>query len=650
MSESAKEKAKAKKIGTRRPLIIAGVVVIVVILVAPFGYLAAMSGRVMPGVAVNRLSVGGMMKNEAAAKLEVAVSTFESELNFTNGKRTATIDTGRKMINLNSDAGLDSAYGVGRTGNIVERLSQAGRALLSGAQVSMPYSYDAKSLKTALKSAWGSDEKTVYDARLAITMNGDALANVAVVPAESGFEYDYDRAVSDVKTKQATLSSTSIVLEPARTEPAIKTTDADAAKTLVPAALSLAPLPMSADELKRTLSAHELAPMLTVILGSDGKPSLGIDHDAARQYFKQLAVGYDIAPTNTSYEIDPATNKMTSFKSGNDGRKIDIDASVGALEKALALQLAGSDGKTGFNIVATAAKSQIVTQTAAELGINEVIGVGVSDFSGSSANRIKNVEHGSNKLNGHLIAPGEEFSAIGVLDPVTIADGYFTEQIILGNKIEPAVGGGLCQIGTTLFRMAMNAGMPVTERQNHSLVVHYYADPSNGNPGTDATLYGPHPDLRFINNTGHWLLITTAINVKTKKLTYTLWGTSDGRHGSYSPPQVINWVAAPTEVQNVNDPTLPVGAQKCQNAFRGANTTFVYTITDANGTITAKNFTSHYRALPKICAYGTGIPGTKLPDGTVVAPAPKIPVPNPLVNVNAPIDNINIPPEAAVGN
>ncbi len=657
MSESVKEKAEAKKTRTRRPLIIAGVVVIIIILAAPFGYLAAMSGRVMPGVAVNGLYLGGMTKNEAGAKLAVATAAFETELNFSNGKRAVKIDTGRKMINLNSDAGLAAAYSVGRTGNLLDRLEQAGRALFFGAKASMPYVYDAKSLKTALKSAWGKDETPVIDARLAISMSGDTATNVAVVPDRSGFEYDYDRAIADVKTKQATLDATPILLQPARTDASVKAADIAAVKSLVPAALALAPLPMSADELKWTLTAHDLGSLIGVGFKNDGAPALQIDHAAATAYFARLAADYDVQPTATHYEIDPTTNKMTVFEPGKDGRSINIEASIAALNRALDQQLSGADGKAGFNLVYTPAKSQVISQSAADLGINEVIGVGVSDFSGSSGNRIKNVTHGSAKLNGILIAPDAEFSAIDALNPVTIEDGYFPEQIILGDKIEPAVGGGLCQIGTTLFRMAMNSGLPITERQNHSLVVHYYSDPVNNNPGTDATLYGPHPDLRFVNNTGHWLLITTAINVKAHQLTYTLWGTADGRKGSYTHPQVTNWIPAPTEVQNLNDPSLPVGAQKCQNAFKGANTTFTYTIVNADGTVTTKNFNSHYRALPKICAYGTGIPGTKLPDGTVVPPAPKTPIANPLTtpaapatNANEPMNNINIPAEAAVGN
>jgi len=643
-----------------RPALVAGIVIIVLIVAAPFGYLAAMNGRIMPGVTVNGLALGGLTKEEAGAKLNAAVTVYEnSGLNFTDGKIISAIDAtqvpggnadaAHQILDMDADAGLAAAYSVGRTGSIFSRLKQTADAIFSGKRLEMPYTIDANGFKDALRKIWSVDEKPITDARIAIAMDGDTFSEANVVPDATGFEYDYDRAVSDLKTKLATLDPTPVTLAAARTNPTIRTADAEAAKALVPQALALAPLSMTADELKWTMSAHELSALLTVTVGSGGAPSLGIDHDAAQKYFEQLAGQYDIAPMNTSYEIDPATNQMISFKAGNNGRRIDIEATVTALEKALALQLAGSDGKVGFNIVAIADKSQIVTQSANELGIKEVVGVGVSDFSGSSANRIKNVEHGSNKLNGHLIAPGEEFSAIGVLNPVTIEDGYFTEQIILGDKIEPAVGGGLCQIGTTLFRMAMNAGMPITERQNHSLVVHYYSDPTNGNPGTDATLYGPHPDLRFINNTGHWLLITTAINVKTKKLTYTLWGTSDGRHGSYSPPKVLNWVAAPTEVQNVNDPTLPVGAQKCQNAFRGANTVFTYTIVAPDGTVTARDFASHYRALPKICTNGPALPGTVLPDGTVVPPATNTNA-NVNTNINAPILNLNLPPEAAVGN
>jgi vancomycin resistance protein YoaR len=143
------------------------------------------------------------------------------------------------------------------------------------------------------------------------------------------------------------------------------------------------------------------------------------------------------------------------------------------------------------------------------------------------------------------------------------------EAVIKGNEIKNEIGGGMCQIGTTLFRMAMNSGMQITQRRNHSLVVGYYADPVNGNPGTDATLYEPILDLKFLNDTGNYLLLETNIDYAKQQLTFTLWGKPDGRSGSYTHPLVSKWIPAGAP-QMIPVTTLKPGEQKCQNAFRGA--------------------------------------------------------------------------------
>src|SRR5690606_1808590 len=142
----------------------------------------------------------------------------------------------------------------------------------------------------------------------------------------------------------------------------------------------------------------------------------------------------------------------------------------------------------------------------------EILGVGYSNFAGSPANRVHNISIGAAKLDGLLIAPGEEFSLLNALRPFTVTAGYLPELVIKGDKITPEVGGGLCQIGSTTFRAAMNSGLSITERRNHSLVVSYYNDPRNGNPGTDATIYDGSPDFKFINDTGHHILIKTEMN------------------------------------------------------------------------------------------------------------------------------------------
>ena len=189
-------------------------------------------------------------------------------------------------------------------------------------------------------------------------------------------------------------------------------------------------------------------------------------------------------------------------------------------------------------------------------------------------------------------------------------NGYLPEQVIKGREIKPEIGGGMCQIGTTLFRMAMNSGMDVTQRRNHSLVVSYYADPVNGNPGTDATLYEPDLDLKFINDTGRHLLLQTDIDYKKQQLVFTLWGNPDGRSGSYTHPLVSRWIPAGDQEQIlVDDGALKPGEKKCQTAFRGAVASFTYTRVTPQGEKIERGFDSYYRPLPKICLVGAE-PGT----------------------------------------
>jgi len=267
----------------------------------------------------------------------------------------------------------------------------------------------------------------------------------------------------------------------------------------------------------------------------------------------------------------------------------------------------------GFAREVTASVEQVEPQVkmsdANNFGIKEILGVGISDYSNSPHNRIQNIKNAVKKLNGILIKPGEIFSTLKYTGPFTLENGYLPELVIKGDKMKPEIGGGLCQLGTTLFRMAMNSGMEIVERRNHSLVISHYYDPVNHLPGTDATVYDPAPDFRFRNDTNNYVLIQTFMDTKTEELVFTLWGTnSDGRFGSYTHPEVLRWLPA-GEPKNIESDSLAPGEKKCQNAFRGADTSFTYTRTFGDGRKEDRVFESHYRALPQICLIGkTAVP------------------------------------------
>ncbi|MDP9211660.1 MAG: VanW family protein [bacterium] len=156
------------------------------------------------------------------------------------------------------------------------------------------------------------------------------------------------------------------------------------------------------------------------------------------------------------------------------------------------------------------------------LGLKTLVGSATTTFEGSPANRTYNISVGAAKFDGVLIKPGEEFSFNGTLGEVGPETGYVEELVILENRTEPQYGGGLCQVSTTMFRAALDAGLPITARTNHSYAVHYYAP-----IGMDATIYPPYPDMRFVNNTQGHILVQTSVSGQS--ITYQFFGTADGR-------------------------------------------------------------------------------------------------------------------------
>jgi len=214
-------------------------------------------------------------------------------------------------------------------------------------------------------------------------------------------------------------------------------------------------------------------------------------------------------------------------KPGSEGTIVD------GVKTSLAIRSALASGKGSAKIYFKRYLPPVTTDKAfKETGIKSILSTGATSFAGSPKNRIKNIEVGRSKLQGQLVPPGEEFSLNKSLGPITEAAGFFPELVIKENVTKPEYGGGLCQISTTLFRAAVNAGLDIIERHNHAYPVKYY-----GVPGFDATIYSPRPDLRFINNTGNWLMIQSSIS--GSKLTFQFFGISDGRTVKIDGPHVV---------------------------------------------------------------------------------------------------------------
>lgn len=565
----------------------------------------AYTGRIMPGVKVAGIQLGSLAERDARARLETVfdqiidngftVVADGSQLPFASRKLSPNDpDISRDLVIFHTDAIMAAALGVGRTGNVIERTSDLLRARLGAIDLPLDAEVDLKSFKSQLARAVGSREVPVKKAEFDITFAGDDV-RVSVTPAAGGRIYNYDEAITAFANGIKDGAPDPIVLQSRETPPEIRERDVEPFVANVQNILATSTFAYTFEDARFPIGRRTLASWLTVE-HRENQPTLAFDAQKMNEYFDRIAPQVEVEPRDARFKIEDG--KVLEFQGSQEGIAIDREASRAALEAAIIRQRAVDTA-----LIAKKIEPTVKTGEVNDLGIKEKLGTGRSNFSGSPRNRVKNIRNGINKLNGLLIKPGDEFSLLAALRPFTLDGGYLPELVIKGNKIIPEIGGGLCQIGSTAFRMAMKSGMTITARRSHSLVVRYYNDPSNGNPGTDATIYDPAPDFKFLNDTGNYLLITTEMNTATGDLAFTLWGTSDGRKGSYSPPVVSRWISSgPTKEIPTTD--LAPGVRKCEKAHIGADASFTYTVELPNGEKKETLYTSHYRPLPEVCLVG----------------------------------------------
>jgi len=225
------------------------------------------------------------------------------------------------------------------------------------------------------------------------------------------------------------------------------------------------------------------------------------------------------------------------------------------------------------------------------------LAVGSSNFAGSPQNRRHNIRVGSEILHGLFISPDQEFSLVQALGDIDKDSGFLPELVIKGDRTVPEYGGGLCQIGTTMFRLALNAGLPITERASHSYRVSYY-EPA----GLDATIYNPRPDFRFVNDTGRHLLLQTKVD--GNDLIFEFYGTDDGREVRGDGPKIYN-IVPPGEPQFIETDELEPGKKrKIESAHAGAEAKYVNTIIFPNKITRKDVWISRYQPWPEVWLVG----------------------------------------------
>ena len=296
--------------------------------------------------------------------------------------------------------------------------------------------------------------------------------------------------------------------------------------------------------------------------------------------------------------------KVKEFSPGKDGFVVNRMLLQNGFFEKLTFLATSTEQSGELEIPVDRISPDLTTEKVNNLGIKELIGQGKSKFWGSIPGRAHNISLAASKFNGVLIPPGEILSFNDVLGDVSNFTGYKEAYIIKDGRTVLGDGGGVCQVSTTLFRAAINAGLPIIERRAHSYRVGYYEQ--GFPPGLDATVFAPTTDLKIKNDSPGHLLIQTEFNPVKAELTFEIYGTRDGRIATTTKP-VVSAVSSPPEDLYLDDPTLSAGVVKqIEHKAWGAKVSFDYKVSRNAEVIFEKTFFSNYLPWQAVFLRGTG--------------------------------------------
>jgi len=549
-------------------------------------------------------------RTDAFSRRGIAVTYGDKTVVIAATAITDTPDTAFDVFSFDTDASLRELFQKQHDTNLWQALAWQLRGSFLSPNIPLQTSLDKHKLTSLLEQNFSAFENPAESATIHVD---DETMRVA--PETYGTKFDYTAITGEIERRLAFLDERPIHINlktdyptafAADIEPLLAQASAILARTpfqfVIPPQSSLNP------DKKFLLDKATLAPLLTAktMTKKIGILNVALKDEETARYLTETFVPFtDVAPTDAKFVV--RDGKVSEFVSSKPGQKLNAAVSIQNFEELLQSVAETATSTQTVAVVIDALPSEVTTARTNNLGIAEIIGTGHSNFAGSPANRRHNIAVGAAAVNGTLIKPDEEFSLLKTLGKVDASAGYLPELVIKGNATVPEYGGGLCQIGTTAFRGTLASGLPVIARQNHSYRVSYY-EPA----GTDATIYDPAPDFKFVNDTGNHILIQSRI--EGNDLYFDFWGTRDGRTVEKTQPVIYN-ITLPPPTKIVETDTLAPGEKKCtEHAHNGADAYFDYAVTYADGDKKEELFKSHYRPWQEVCLVGAKKNSTSTPE------------------------------------
>lgn len=486
---------------------------------------------------------------------------------------------------------LDEAFKIGHAGSFKQKLHDQFQALVFKAFIEPKVSFNLdRQVEMIASNVYKSPEDAQLIFNEITTPEGTPSANIQIRQARDGLELDQAKLQQSVKN-YLVFGKLHPGLPTKLIPPKITTEHVQKAKQALHSSTK-EPVKLVFDNDSWVIDIKQLLALLDLSSGQN----LLLDQDKTYVFLKKIALEIDQTVQEGQFEFNPQAKRVTAFKPSQEGRRLNIDQTYDLITEALTTR----SSKT-INLPVEIIKPKIRTSDVNSLGIKELLGRGISHFTGSIQNRIYNIQLAASRINGVLIPPGEIFSFNDVVGDISATSGYKQAYVIKSGRTVLDDGGGVCQDSTTLFRAVLNAGLPVVQRVAHAYRVGYYEQ--GFLPGLDATVWAPSVDFKFKNDTPAHILIQAYTVGNT--LYVDLYGTSDGRVSAISKPVVTDQTPPPPDLRQ-DDPSLPKGTIKQVDwAAWGAQVSFSRTVTRGNDTFIKETFKSNYRPWQAVYLVGT---------------------------------------------
>jgi vancomycin resistance protein YoaR len=598
--------------------IIGGVIIFSLLMVAVLiGYNISFAGKIYPGVAVAGVDLSGLEPSEAAQRLETGLDfPKHGKVLFRDGEKIWLASPSQVGFFLNPQATAAVAYQYGRTGGPLNRLTDQFKSWYVGSALPPMYIFDENAAQAYLAGIAAQTDTQKIEASLSIEG-----VEVVVHPSQTGRQLNIPDTLENLHLQLLTMHDGEVQLKIEEETPVILNVEEQAqiAQKILSQPLNLTiPNPHEGDPGIWTFEKDYLAQLITIEQVSDTsgeRYQVGLETAGLTSFLEGIAPQLAVNRQNARMMFNDETRQLEVIEPAVIGRALNVDDSIAAINEQL---LTGEhDIALNLDTIEPAVGDDA---TAEQLGVTELVSSHTSYFYGSSAARIQNITTAAGQYHGILIPPGATFSMGEALGDVSLDNGYAEALIIYGDRTIEGVGGGVCQVSTTLFRTVFFGGYPVIERYPHAYRVGYYELKADGGyntslAGLDATVYTPLVDFKFTNDTQNWLLMETYVSQAARSLTWKFYSTSDGRSVDWNTTGLKNKVDPPDPLYEENSELSKGEVDQVDWAVEGADVTITRSVTRNGETLFEDAFTTHYVPWQAKYEYGPGTKGMPPKEG-----------------------------------